>query len=140
VLYEDDVDRAVADWLRSNLPVESIEMSLGDAHGIDVHAVLAGGREVRIEAKGEGSQRLGTRRYGQPFTNNQHESHFSRALRKALVERGRGHLAGVALPDLPRLRALQAELPDDLGVAWFWVRADMTVDPDLPRGWPTAAS
>jgi hypothetical protein len=137
VLYEDDVDRAVAAWLKSNMAVESLTMSLGDSHGIDVHAVLADGKEVRIEAKGEGSQRPGTRRYGQSFTNKQHESHFSRALRKALVERGRGHFSGVALPDHPRMRALQAELPDDLAIAWFWVRADLTVEPDLPSGWPT---
>ena len=37
MLYEDDVDRAVADWLRSNLSVESLEMNLGDAHGNLVH-------------------------------------------------------------------------------------------------------
>lgn len=137
MLYEDDVDRVVAAWLRSNLNVVSLEMSVGHRHGIDVHAMLSDGSEVRIEAKGEGSQRPGTRRYGQAFTNNQHESHFSRALRKALVERGRGDLAGVALPEHPRLRELQAELPDDLGIAWFWVRADLSVEPDLPSNWPT---
>jgi uracil-DNA glycosylase len=138
VLYEDDVDRAVADWLRANLDVVTIELSLGEAHGVDVRAVLDDGTEVRIESKGEGSQRPGTRRYGQPFTNNQHESHFSRALRRALVERGRDYLAGVALPNLPRLRALRAELPNDLGIAWFWVERDRSVETEIPPSWSIA--
>ena len=70
-------------------------------HGVDILA-RRGERRLAVEAKGGGSARPSSRRFGQPFTSNQKRDHVAVAVLTALqvVSRG-GHLAAIAFPDDP---------------------------------------
>lgn len=125
-LYEDDVVHATMRYLEaSGWTIESY--ALAHQHGDDIVATRDGERLI-VEAKGAGSSKEGTRRFGQAFTRNQVGSHVSVAVHRALrVWSIGGALAGLAFPDNAHHRSMVAPvLPalTELGITVFWVRAD----------------
>jgi hypothetical protein len=73
--------------------------ALATEHGHDVIAERNGER-LFVEAKGAGSSKEGTARYGREFSRNQVFDHVAKAVLKAMrvVNAGDGR-AGIALPD-----------------------------------------
>lgn len=72
MLYEDDVVSAVAAYLRSE--GYTIRQALSAAQrGVDIVAVKNGSVpiELHVEAKGAGSSKAGTGRYGQQFNSSE---------------------------------------------------------------------
>ena len=116
----------VVDAVRSHLEQEGwLIRSFAHAHqhGDDVVAEREGRRLV-VEAKGEGSSKEGTRRYGRPFTRNQVGTHVAVATYRALTVVSRGEEAAIALPENDHhLRAVQstATALNRLGIRVFWV-------------------
>lgn len=128
-LYEDDVVRATMRYLEaSGWTVESY--ALAHQHGDDIVATRDDERLI-VEAKGAGSSKEGTHRFGQAFTRNQVGSHVSVAVLRALgVWSGGAALAGLAFPDNAHHRSQVAPvLPalTELGIIVFWVSADLRV-------------
>jgi hypothetical protein len=99
------------------------------AHGVDITA-SKGERRLLIEAKGAGSSRPGTSRYGKPFHSGQVEISIAAAIYKALSA-APPDLGAVALPDLPLFRkkfnmGITANLAR-LDIPIFWVDEAGTV-------------
>lgn len=129
VLYEDDVVRAVMRHLE--LEGWSIDsFALSHEHGDDIVATRRGRRLV-VEAKGDGSSKSNTARFGKPFTRNQVKTHVAvavlRAMRVVSVEEAQ---AAVALPDSDFHRVEIDRIAPallKLGVQVFWVASDRSV-------------
>lgn len=83
------------------------------------------GVRIEIEAKGAGSSKAGTARYGQHFDKGQVFDHVAKAVLKALRVASAGNaLAAVALPDNPDHRAEVQRVAVALhraGIGVFWV-------------------
>ena len=138
MLHEDEVVDAVVEHLEDNgWSISSIAHA--HQHGDDIVAVK-GESTLRVEAKGAGSSRLGTKRYGSAFTGNQVGSHIGVAVMRALawVSAGEGR-AALALPDnqhhRSRLERVHVALRT-VGIGVFWVDDARTVQWDGP--WPLA--
>ena len=91
-----------------------------------------------MEAKGAGSSKPGTARYGHLFTQAQVRVHVGEAVLTALAvaSAGKAH-AAIAFPGDPRHRSLVAPVRaalGQLGVKVFWVGEDGTVTVDEPSG------
>lgn len=102
------------------------------AQGVDITATKVGSR-LLIEAKGAGSSKPGTSRYGKPFHSGQVEISIAAAVYKALsVEPP--DLGAVALPDLPLFRKkLNDGIASNLrrlGIPIFWVSENGSVTID----------
>lgn len=129
MLTEDDVIDAVRDLL-----VERgwtiVARATAIQRGHDLVAERQGGRLI-IEAKGAGSSKQGTARYGQAFSAGQVFDHVSKAILKALrVAAAGSDRAAVALPDNPHHRneiAQVHEALDRVDVGVFWVTEVGTV-------------
>ncbi len=126
LIYEDDVVRATMRYLKGDgWSIESY--SLAHQHGDDIVATRGDERLV-VEAKGAGSSKEGTRRFGEAFTRNQVRSHVSVAVHRALrVWSSGGAMAGLAFPDDAYHRSMVAPIQPaltQLGVTVFWVSAD----------------
>src|SRR3954451_12513329 len=68
-------------------------------HGFDIVATKEG-RDLVIEAKGAGSSKSGTARYGMEFNSGQVFDHVAKAVLKAMrIVSADAARAGVALPD-----------------------------------------
>lgn len=98
MLTEDAVVAAVC----RNLEERGYEIetrALATEHGHDIVAIKEGQR-LFVEAKGAGSSKEGTARYGSEFSRNQVFDHVAKAVLKAMrvVAAGDGR-AGIALPD-----------------------------------------
>lgn len=124
MLYEDDVVDAVVTYLGGH-DWEPASVAYAHQHGDDIVAVKRGRRLV-VEAKGEGSSKRSTRRYGLPFLGKQVESHVAVAVVRtmAVLSASPGALAAMALPDNAHHRArVQLIEPalDRLGIGVFWV-------------------
>lgn len=129
-LYEDDVVRAVMRHLEEEgWTINSFALS--HQHGDDIVASLGAHRLV-IEAKGDGSSKSGTARFGKPFTRNQVKTHVAVAVVRAMRVASSGVAsAAVALPgsefhrtEIDRIApALQK-----LGIQVFWVATDHSVE------------
>lgn len=95
------------------------------------------GREIRVEAKGEGSEKPHTSRYGKRFSKPQVKNHVAVALYRAARMRSSDVRSGVAFPNNADHREMvgpiQAAL-DDLGIIVFWTNTDGTVVQTLPKG------
>lgn len=122
-LLEDDVVQAVMQHLESDgWSIESF--ALAHQHGDDIVATRAGQRLI-VEAKGAGSSKSGTKRFGQPFTRNQVGSHVSVAIHRSLKVWSSGvATAAMAFPDNAHHRALVAPVQPaltQLGILVFWV-------------------
>jgi hypothetical protein len=122
MMTENDVVEAVCGELaRRGWVIEG--RSLTTEHGVDIVATR-GSQTLHVEAKGEGSSKEGTARYGQVFTRNQVRSHIAVAVLTALqvVARGQARSA-VAFPDNAHHRAVLGHAQEPLarlGVIVFW--------------------
>lgn len=126
MIYEDHVVEAVCALLREHgYEIES--KSTVRQHGEDIVANRDGQRIV-VEAKGEGSSKEHTKRFGKPFTKGQVFDHVAKAVLKALRVASAGEARpAVALPDNPHHRDEIARAQPALrraGVGVFWVAAD----------------
>lgn len=129
MLTEDDVILAVRAHLESN-DWRIISQALAHQHGDDLVAQRDGVR-LEIEAKGEGSSKPSSNRYGQVFDNSQVNDHVGRAVLRALrVVSLSQAKAAVAFPDNPahrkELAAVRKAL-DQLELGVFLVGADKKV-------------
>lgn len=138
MLLEDEVVDAVVARLEAHgWAIKSIAHA--HQHGDDIVAVK-GEHMLRVEAKGAGSSKVGTRRHGRAFTGNQVGSHVGVAVMRALVWVSAGNdRAALALPDnhehRSRIDRVQVALRT-LGIGVFWVDERRTVSWDGP--WPLA--
>jgi len=102
--------------------------------GYDVVAVRDG-RRLIIEAKGEGSAREGSARFGKTFSTSQVFDHVGKAVLKAMRVCDLGHLGAVALPADPRHQAevaLVSRSLSRLSIGVFWVSAERAVTLNAP--------
>jgi hypothetical protein len=126
VLYEDDVVSAVVRHLRAHgWTIES--MALATQHGDDIVATRNGERLI-VEAKGEGSSKEHTSRFGKPFNQGQASTHVGLAVLRSLRVVSEGTAtAAIALPDVPSHRReveRVARALSNVGVWVFWVAQD----------------
>lgn len=134
VLLEDDVVDAVADFIVAH--GWTID-STAHAHqrGDDIVA-RKDDQRLLVEAKGEGSSKAMTNRFGQLFTGNQVGSHIGVAVVRALrwASNG-GALPALAFPDNPHHRhGVDAIAPAlaVVGIGVFWVSEDRQVTLESP--------
>lgn len=129
-LYEDDVVRAVMLHLEAEGWMIN-SFALSHQHGDDIVA-SKGAHRLVIEAKGDGSSKSSTARFGKPFTRNQVKTHVAVAVVRAMRVASSGVAsAGVAFPgsefhrtEIDRIApALQ-----QLGIQIFWVATDHSVE------------
>ena len=128
MLTEDDVIDAVRDHLVAQ-GWEVVTRARATQRGEDL-VVARHGQRLSIEAKGEGSSKEGTARYGKTFSNAQVRSHVARAVQRsgalAADPEDGTQSAGAALPDTPahqqHVQRVRVAL-DRLGVKVFWVAA-----------------
>ncbi len=105
------------------------------AQGVDITATKGTAR-LLIEAKGAGSSRVGSQRYGKSFSQGQVESCVGKALFKAMGV-ATPDLAAIAFPDTPLFRTKLSEAHvmnlTHLGIVVFWVteNGSVTLEPDL---------
>ncbi len=104
-------------------------------HGYDIVA-RKDGRDFVIEAKGAGSSKSGTARYGMEFNGGQVFDHVAKAVLKAMrIVSADTARAGVALPDNQLHRREVEQVASALrraGVAVFWVNDLDEVRVDAP--------
>jgi hypothetical protein len=143
VLYEDDVVDAVCRYLEHNDYV--IRQSLTSMQrGHDIIADKRGDPTwtLYVEAKGEGSSKAATARYGSYFNSGQVFDHVAKAVLKALRvaswdTTGLQSRAGIALPD-NAAHVKQVEMVGralrNAEAAVFWVGQDKSVRVESP--WP----
>jgi hypothetical protein len=97
-LTENEVVDAVAEHLRKTGWRNVITCNTTQ-QGIDVCAERDG-ITLAVEAKGGGSSKKGTARYGMPFDNGQKEKHVAVAVLTAMREASKGvNQAAIAVPD-----------------------------------------
>jgi len=136
ILTEDKVIDSVIEFLEGE-GWEILSRATANEHGYDIEAVR-GAERLIVEAKGAGSSKAHTNRYGKEFNKNQVNDHVARAILKALrVVTGRSGRAAVAFPDNRNHRSEVEQVHDvltTLGIATFWVSADGSV---LVDGWKT---
>ena len=134
MLYEDHVVDAVCKHLKADgWQIQSLAHA--HQHGDDIVAVRGDERLV-VEAKGAGSSKEGTRRYGQLFNGGQVKTHVGVAVLRALGVASDGvALSAVAFPDNTHHRQVAGRAAVALaraGVGIFWVDDDHRVTADLP--------
>jgi hypothetical protein len=134
MLTEDEVVKAVCRELESR-GWEIMTRATVNQRGYDIVAAR-GDRRLVIEAKGAGSSKPGTRRYGSEFDRGQVFDHVAKAVLKALrvVAAGESR-AGIALPDNEKhRREIEQVLSalDEAGIAVFWVRRGLEVAIESP--------
>ncbi|MGM1028266.1 MAG: hypothetical protein ACQEWM_00165 [Actinomycetota bacterium] len=104
--------------------------ALSHQRGDDIVATR-GSERLIVEAKGEGSSKSTTARYGKAFNRNQVRTHVSVAVVRAMgVVSARVDRAGVALPDSEPHRTEVDRLANalrTLGIQVFWVASDRSV-------------
>jgi hypothetical protein len=134
MLLEDDVVDAVVDSLsKHGWTIESV----AHAHerGDDIVAAKRGVL-LLVEAKGAGSSKPGTKRYGQPFTGNQVGSHVGVAVVRALRWASLGEVRpALACPDNPHHRGQVDPIAlalEKVGIGVFWVTEDRHVQLNAP--------
>lgn len=122
-LTEDQVVDAVCGRLVAD-GYEIAQRAASTEHGFDIVA-RRDGRDLIIEAKGAGSSKVGTARYGKEFTANQVFDHVGKAVLKALRVVTSGDAdADIALPDNANHRREVEQVAAALqkvGVSVFWV-------------------
>ncbi|MDA0346904.1 MAG: hypothetical protein O3C43_06480 [Verrucomicrobia bacterium] len=130
--YEDIIVKVVANHLVAK-GWDIISTCEGTAHGDDIAAVL-GSNELRIEAKGEGSSKEHTSRYGLAFTRNQVKDHVANAFFRAAMMKQKYQCAvGIALPDnsdhIEMIERIRDAL-NKLEIEIYWVSESLTVRTD----------
>lgn len=129
MLHEDNVVAAVVAHLRADgWEIEST--ALATHHGDDIVATRNAQRLV-VEAKGEGSSKSHTTRFGKPFTKQQASVHIAVAvLRSMRVISGGTSSAAIALPSVDSHRREVDRVAPALslaGIRVYWVDPDMRV-------------
>ena len=129
MLYEDDVVAAVVAHLRADRwEIEST--ALATQHGDDIVATRNAERLV-VEAKGEGSSKSHTKRFGAPFTKQQASVHVAVAVLRSMRVVSEGtSIAAIALPAVDSHRYEIDRVAPALslaGIRVFWVDPDMRV-------------
>lgn len=123
MLTEDQVVNAVCQKL-SDCGYTIVTRALATQHGHDIVA-SKDGQKLIIEAKGAGSSKSETARYGTAFNRNQVFDHVAKAVLKAMRVVSTGDdRAGMALPDDANHRRevdQVARALRDAGIAVFWV-------------------
>jgi hypothetical protein len=126
ILTEDEVVDAVADYLARD-GWEIVGVAHAHEHGDDITAERDGVRLV-VEAKGAGSSKAGTKRFGLRFNHGQVRTHVAVAVLRMLGVTSAGKaLAAVALPDNRHHREVFGKAERSLlaaGVGVFWVDDD----------------
>jgi hypothetical protein len=141
MLYEQDVIDAVAAHLRER--GYTVRTVAGPTErGVDIVATEPGEPPLKIEAKGGGSSKPGTNRYGQRFSSGQVHDHVAKAVLTAMrvvADRGEVGSAAIALPGNPDHRRevglVRAALAR-LEIAIFWVDEE-TREVFRDPAWPT---
>jgi len=136
MLTEDQVVDAVCQELAEHgYAIDS--RALAVQHGYDIVA-SKGGRALIIEAKGAGSSKEGTARFGKTFDRGQVFDHVAKAVLKAMrVVAAEEARAGVAFPDDANHRREVEQVAPALArarIAVFWVSEQGGVRSDAP--WP----
>ena len=138
MLTEEHVIEAVCDYLSDRGYVID-QQCRTTQHGIDIIATQASsGVTLRVEAKGETSNRKGSRRFGKGFNRGQSRIHVAAALYAAIATKD-AHLApndrvGIALPSTNHHREFISRIEPTLkmlGIAMFWVGSDRQVEVEL---------
>lgn len=129
MLYEDNVVAAVVAHLRADgWEIEST--ALATQHGDDIVATRNGERLV-VEAKGEGSSKSHTTRFGSPFTKQQASVHIAVAVLRSVRVISEGvSSAAIALPSVDSHRREVDRVAPALslaGIRVYWVDPDMRV-------------
>jgi hypothetical protein len=134
MLTEDAVIRT----LRDHLMVDGWQImswAAPNQQGTDLVAVRDGTR-MEVEAKGAGSSKPHTARYGQPFTRAQVRVHVGEAVLKALRVVAAGTaLAAIAFPDTPLHRSEAGSVESvlhQLGITVYWIAENGTVTASSP--------
>ena len=145
MITENDVVRAVADHLQVQGYRIDRQLSMVE-RGIDIDAVHpARGERLLVEAKGATSSKVGSSRFGKPFSPNQAKSHVSVAFYcgAKLVQRHakEGTRVALAFPDDKNHRRLIEDIEAVLGslnIAVFFVDAAGRVNhiESSWRSWP----
>ena len=128
MIYESQVVYAVSRHLEGD--GWTIHQKLKPTQRDDDIVAAKRGRELRIEAKGEGSERKGSSRHGEPFTRAQVRGHVAVAFYRAAKMRKKNVRAGMAFPDNEHHREVVAEIQNavrDLRLCVFWVATDGSV-------------
>ena len=138
VLTEEQVVGAVCRKLTSD-GYAIVQRALVTQHGFDI-AARKDGVDLIIEAKGAGSSKAGTARYGHEFNRNQVFDHVAKAVLKALrVVSSAEAQAGIALPDNANHRREVEQVAPALrraGIIVFWVDAAGAVRVDAQADHP----
>ena len=138
LLDENDVIRAVANWLQAN-GYQVIQSLTTNQHGVDIVARMQGTEpyELHIEAKGATSSKRGTSRDGVGFSDSQQLDHISKAIYACMKaysgQRERGwqkREVGIALPvtvfherHISRIRPALTQF----GIRVYWVKPNSDV-------------
>ena len=134
MLREDDVVDAICEWLVGRGWV-IVSRALATQRGDDIIAER-GGRILRVEAKGGGSSKEGTRRFGKEFTLGQCQVSVGMAILRALRFVSEGETEGaVALPNTGNFRrVVEPVLPavERAGIAVLLVDERGQVEALLP--------
>jgi hypothetical protein len=125
ILTEDQVVDAVTDYL-TKAGWTIVGVAHVHEHGDDITAERDGARMV-VEAKGAGSSKVGTKRFGLVFNRGQVRTHIAVAVLRMLGVTSAGTAyAAVALPDNQHHRAIFDKAATSIhaaGVGVFWVDA-----------------
>lgn len=136
ILTEDDVVDAVCSCLTEH-GWSILSRATAMQHGHDIEAERDGARLI-VEAKGAGSSKAGTARYGLAFNRNQVFDHVAKAVLKALrVASSGGARAAIALPDNEDHRREVGQVARALttvNVGVFWVTDGRQVKLEAPWG------
>lgn len=126
VLTEDEVVDAVCRKLAAD-GYSITQRALATQRGFDIVA-HKDGVDLVVEAKGAGSSKVGTSRYGMEFSRNQVYDHVAKAVLKALRVVSVGNAeAAIALPDNASHRREIEKVAAALArvqVTVFWVNED----------------
>ncbi|GAB3917626.1 hypothetical protein GCM10011575_31200 [Microlunatus endophyticus] len=135
MLLEDDAVDAVAEFITEHgWTIESIAHAT--EHGDDIVATK-GNEVLRVEAKGSGSSRGHSARFGKTFTSGQVHTHVAVAVLRAMtwVSQSQSTRAAMALPDdqahRSRIERVDASLRR-LHIGVFWVTEGRAVSVDAP--------
>ena len=128
ILHESSVIRSVSRYLE-NAGWQILESNEVAQHGDDIVARRKG-LEIRIEAKGAGSEQSHTARFGQQFSRRQVRSHVAVAFCRAARMRSDGTITGMTLPNNADHREMAAAIDGaliELGIIVIWVAEDGSV-------------
>lgn len=139
MLYENDVVDSVSNFLTANGFLVRQQL-LSTEKGDDIVAFCPQRKvDVYIEAKGETSAVLTSKRYGIQFSPSQVKDHVANAFYRAakMYSKNQDCLVGIALPRNPdHLNVVNQILPvlKILSIEVFWVDSDLQVS--VLNHWP----